>query len=228
MNIEDKDNLYILEDEEDIDDSPKNFAQYSDEERIEETNQTESDGKTKSPFGALLHIMFNPVEGWKSIRRSTLSVEALQSGCFYPLLAILAVSKFADYFYSVNVSLSALVSEAVVAFVAYFFGYYCIQLVLSWFLSKGIYEKFNCNYGKLYLIIGLSTLVLFNILTDVLPMLWPILIFLPIWTLYLMFKGVRFFKFPQSGEMVFFVLAGVATIGVPLLLEWVLNELLPL
>lgn len=227
MSIEDNDNLYILE-EEDNDESPKNFAQYTDEERIEDdSDNRETTTSSKSAFATLLYIMFNPVEGWKALRRSNISLEKLQSSCFYPLLAILAISKFAEYFYSVNISLYTLVSDAVIAFVAYFFGFFCIQLIISWFIPKELKEKFDSKYGKQYIVIGLSTLALFNIITDVLPMLWPILTFLPIWTLYLMFKGVRFFKFPLNKEMSFFVVSGVATIGVPLLIEWGLNAVLP-
>ena len=226
MSVDDKDNLYILEEEND--ESPKNYAQYSDEERMEDDIDTEEKSSSgKSAFATLLYIMFNPVEGWKALRRSNISLEKLQSACFYPLLAILAISKFAEYFYSVNISLYKLVSDAVIAFVAYFFGFFCIQLILSWFLSKELKEKFDSKYGKLYITISLSTLALFNIITDVLPMLWPILTFLPIWTLYLMFKGVRFFKFPINKEMSFFIVSGVATIGVPLLIEWGLNAVLP-
>lgn len=229
MSVEDNDNLYVLQEESnDLDDSPKNFAAYSDEERADEENEISlySD-KGKSPWTCLFRIMFNPVEGWKTLRRNKISVETLQASCFYPLLAILAVSRFSEFFYSVNVSLSSLVAEAVIIFVAYFFGFFCIQLVMSWILPKDMNQKFDTPFGKQFLIISLSTLALFSIFTNILPMLWPILIFLPIWTLYLMFKGARFFKFSPNREMGFFVLAGAATIGIPLLLDWGLNLILP-
>lgn len=222
MSIDDKENLYILEEE---DDSPKNFAQYSDEEREEEPEKVSH--VRKSPFGILLYIMFSPVEGWKTLRRKNISVEMLQSSCFYPILAILAISKFADYFYSVNITLSSLVTEAVVAFVAYFLGFFCIQMMLAWFLPKEVHEKFDCNFGKEYIIIGLSSLALFNIITNLLPMLWPILIFLPLWTLYILFKGIKFFKFEQFREMRFYITAAIGIIGLPLVIEWGLNEILP-
>lgn len=229
MSLQDNDNLYILEEEEnkDIEDSPRNFAAYSEEEIKEEKEDVESIEKDVSPFGLLLKIMFNPVEGWKTLRRVKISVASLQSGCFYPLLALLAVSEFADFLYSVNVNLSEVITKAVIAFVAYFFGYFCVQMVVSWLLPKEMALQFEEKFGKEYTIVSLSTLALFSIITNLLPMLWPILIFLPIWTLYLMFKGVRFFKFPMQKEMRFFVIAGASVLGMPFLIDWVLTNVLP-
>lgn len=231
MNSDDQDIIYILEDDDngmvDSDESPRNFASYDDNEREEEEQELRSQGKAYSAIGLLFRVLFNPVEGWKVLRRSKISIESLQSGCFYPLLAFLAISKFADFFYSVNVSLSQLVTEAVIAFVSYFFAYFSMPMVVSWCLPKNMSENFEQKFGKEYTLISLSTLALFSITIDILPMLWPLLIFLPIWTLYVMFKGVRFFKFPADKEMRFFIISGVAVIGIPLCIEWLLNAIMP-
>ena len=225
--MKEDDNIYILEEEQDPDQSPMNFAAYGDEERLKEEQEEKGTNTRKTSFGLLMKIMFNPVEGWKSLRRSNISLEGLQAGCFYPLLALLSISEFADYFYSVNIGLSQIMTKAVVIFVSFFFGFYCIQMVLSLLLPKDMAEKYEGRFGKEYSVVALSTLALFSIITNLLPMLWPILIFLPIWTLYIMFKGARFFKFEEKQEMKFFVLAAISAIGIPLLIEWGLTELLP-
>lgn len=225
MSVDDNDNYYVLEEEEDLENSPKNFAAYADEERETEEQEITS-GKT-NPFLLLLQIMFNPVEGWKKLRRSKISVDNIQTGCFYPLLSFLAISKFTEFFYSVNVSLSKVVSEAVIAFVAYFFGFFCIRMILSWILPEDISKKTESVFGNDFFLISLSSQALFSILMDLFPMIGPILFFLPIWTLYIMFKGVRFFKLPQKYEMKFYVLSVISVIGVPLLIDWGLNAVLP-
>ena len=228
MSIDDNDNLYILEEnEEEKDQTPLNYAAYSDDQLEEsEEMEEEKEGKERSAFGMLFRIMLTPVEGWKILRRNKMTVENFQSGCFYPLLALLALSKFAEFFYSVNVSLTQVVTQAVVAFVAFFFGYFCTNMLLGILLPKDMAAKFECEFGKKYLLVALSTLALFSIITNLIPMLWPILIFLPMWTLYLMFKGTRFFHFEQKQEMRFFVTSGAMAVGVPLFIEWILNQLL--
>ena len=230
MSTEDNDNIYVINEKEEINDpdnSPRNYASYDDEEREADEKEEVSEVKFASAIGMLFKIMFNPIEGWKKLRRSKISLEALQSGCFYPLLALLAVSKFAEFFYSVNVSLTQVVSQAVIAFVSFFFGFFCVQMLLGWLLPNDMVEKVEDKFGKEYTVVGLSTLALFAIVTNLFPMIWPILIFLPIWTLYILFKGVRFFKFLINQEMKFYILSCIAIIGVPMLIDWGLNSILP-
>ena len=235
MSVEDNDNLYIIEEEkgketdnssDNLENSPLNYAAYHEiEDEAEEiADKTE---KVRSPFSFLIKIMFNPVEGWKSLRRSGLSIDSFQSGCFYPLLALMAISKFVDLFYTVDTNISQIITKAVISFVAFFFGNFCIQMVMSWILPKEMAQKFEEKFGKEFTLVALSTLVLFSILTNILPMIWPILIFLPIWTLYIMFKGVRFFKFPVEKEMKFFILVSCAMIGIPSVIEWALYSIIP-
>ena len=226
---EDKDNLYVYEETDEIqDDSPMNFASSQfEEENSTDEEEKEEKIKRNSCFGILIKIMFNPVAGWKSLRRKKITVEEFQSGLFYPLLALVSISKFADYFYSVNVTLTGVVTKAVIAFVSFFFGYFCILFVLSKILPKNLSPIFEGTYGKEYVIAGLSTLALFGIITDILPMLWPVLIFLPLWTLYLLYQGSRFFQLATSQELRFLIMTCATIIGVPYVIDWGLNELLP-
>lgn len=228
MSTEDKEEIYYnLED--DLDQSPLNYASLENQEETEDeiTEEKEEKGYDRNAWCLLFSVMFNPVEGWKKIRRVRKSAEKLQSGCFYPLLALLALSNFTDYIYSVNVNLSTIVTKAAVAFVSYFFGYYCILFLENIFFSKPISENFDKDYGKSYIIIGLSTLSLFAILINILPMLWPILIFLPLWTLYLLYKGSKYFKLPESQALKFIVLTCLFVVGMPILIDWGLNEIMP-
>lgn len=229
MSIEDKDPYYVLEEEinKEEDSSPLNYAAYNLEEQISTEIPDKDKRERNISFLIMLKIMFNPVEGWKTLRRSKISIENLQGGCFYPVLALLSISCFADYFYLVNINLSELVTKAVITFVAFFFGYFCVPVILSWTYPKEESKKFESNFGKKYILVALTTLALFSILTNILPMVWPILIFLPIWTLYIMFKGIRFFHFPEKLEMKFFVFSGITVIGLPLLFDWIINLILP-
>lgn len=229
MAQEDNENIfYNLDDSEnDPDQSPYNYAIASEEDENEETESGNLSVKTVSPWKLLIGVMFNPVEGWKRIRRQKVCAERIQSSCFYPLLALLALSKFSDYIYSVNVSLKMVISQAVVAFVSYFFGYFTILFLLSVLLPKSVSENFDKDFGKAYILIGLSTLVLFAFVTNLLPMLWPILIFLPLWTLYLLYQGSRFFKLTEPQVLKFLVVVGVSVVGIPILIDWGLNELMP-
>lgn len=206
----------------------KNITDGPDSYVLEDTEETSpgQPGNRKSPFLLLLEILFNPVVGWKSLRRAKITAETMQSECFYPLIAILAVSEFAQLFYSSSVTLSEVLIDAVVSFVSFFAGYYCIMLALELFLPKEAWVRFNTEFGKVFVLIALSTLCLFFIAIELLPILWSLLIFLPLWTVYVICRGVRFFIFPENCKLRSTIILCLLTIGVPSLIDWALKEMI--
>ena len=201
--------------------------EYNYEEELEETEGLNEEPASNSAFLLLINILINPIEGWKKLRREAKTPESIQSECFYPLLAVLAICKFAVLFYYPRTSLSEVLVEAVSAFVSYFFGYYCILLILKQITQRKIGEQLLDNFGKNFILISLSSLCLFNIFTELLPMLWPILIFLPIWTIYIIFKGIKFFKLPENGIIKYTFIIGLTIIAIPLLLDMILDWIIP-
>lgn len=231
---DDRDDIYYDEVEgqneneygDDLDDSGPNYSQalIEDSENGEESPQ--SNGK-KSPFLLMLKVLFNPVEGWKSIRRSKLTVEDFQQGCFYPLLALLALSKFSLIFYAPMMNMSSVITEALSAFVAFFASYFIIIIIMKWITSGELKEKMNSDFTKQYIITCLSSLCLFFIIIQLLPMLWALLIFLPLWTVYIICRGTRFFKFPITRQITYTGILCILIVGMPCILDWALNEILP-
>ncbi len=235
----DDDNIYIYTEEDNnteslLDQSGPNYAQHLQEEPAQDggdatylDNEPVSVKNGISVFGLLLKTMFNPVEGWKAVRRSKLTPEMAQKECFYPLLAIYAISKFAILAYSARADLSEVVVDAVTSFVSFFFGYFCIIIMLRHIMPNGVAQVFNTDFGKNLVILSLSSLCLFFIFTEVLPMLWAVLIFLPLWTVYMICRATRFLKLPQDRQLIITALINLIIIGMPILLEWGLGEILP-
>lgn len=229
---DDEDNIYVFVDDEDdeeedpdLDDSSMNYSQMV--INNEEFETLQEDSKGVSTFILLLELLANPIEGWKKIRRKRISVDNTQQNCFYPLLAIMSISHFATLFYSSRVELSQIVIEAFISFVGYFAGYFCIILLLKLLLPKDASKSVDTDFGKVFVIFNLSSLCLFFTAMELLPMLWPVLIFLPLWTVYVICRGTRFFRFPENKTIVCIGLMCLLIIGVPSLLEWGLIEILP-
>lgn len=233
----DSDNIYIYTEEDDDNDSPldqsgPNYAQTQEETLAKKynsisINESEVVKSGVSIFGLLLKTMFNPIEGWKSVRRSKITPEMAQKECFYPLLAIYAISKFAILAYSARADLSEVVVDAVTSFVSFFFGYFCIVILLKHIMPNGVAQVFDTNFGKNLVIFSLSSLCLFFIFTELLPMLWAVLIFLPLWTVYMICRATRFLKIPHDRRLITTALINLIIIGMPILLEWGLGEILP-
>lgn len=214
---------YEYNEEDDFDNSGLNYATYSIEES-EEKNQIKQ--KNVKPFYSLLKIMFSPIEGWKTLRRQNAIPEEMLNGCYYPILALMASSFFLLLFYYPSYSLTTVITKAIICFVAYFFGYFAILLIFKLILSKRTKHNFETNFGKSFVIISLSTLAVFKIMSNIIPVLWPLLIFMPIWTVYLMFKGMRFFKLPKKISPFFLIVVYGSVLGIPALIDMLLTNLL--
>lgn len=210
----------------DLDNSGPNFSQVDPESDALSAETRHREGKD-CPIVLMLKVMFNPVEGWKNVRRSKVTPEEFQRECFYPLLAVFAASKFLNLVYSVTAKLQEVIVEALVDFVSFFLGYFCILILLRLLLKGSGKKAFDSDFGKVFLLLALSTLCLFFTITNVLPMLWDLLIFLPLWTIYIECRGVRFFKFEHQRQMSATVWICLLTLGVPVALSWLFGAILP-
>lgn len=191
------------------------------------SEENENIEKKNSIFLILLKILISPIDGWKELRRRNIKTEKIQSDCFYPLLAILAMANFINFLYVPHISVSTIVIDAVKSFISFFFGYFCIIILLRSVLPYGTNTIFTTEFGKNFILMALSSLCLFSILLVLFPMVWAILIFSPLWTIYSVCKGIRFFKLPSKGSVRFILTVCSAIILVPLGLEWLFNSLLP-
>lgn len=226
-----EDPIYNIEDDEDDDPWGINYAQASnyiiEDEEGEENPDDSANDSISSPFLSMLRVLLAPVEGWKVIRRKKLSVERAQAECFYPLLAILAVSNFISYVYVPRITLSQIIVAGVVDFVSFFFGYFCIMIFLKTILPSVNRKVIDSEFGKVFVVISLSSLALFWLITNLLPMIWAILIFLPLWTIYIICRGIRFFNIPERGTLRFTVFVTSSIIGFPYGIYFLLGYLMP-
>jgi hypothetical protein len=174
----------------------------------------------------LLGMMINPVEGWKKIRRSEASTEDVARECFYPITALAAASCFMECIWKSAVSLNSATIDAVKVFVAFFFGYYLVLILMKLVMPKSHAEIAESDYAKKYVMYNMSTLALFYILYELLPMVGPVLVFLPIWTLYLVIRGARFFRLPDEKRSLLKTLLCIIMLGAPIFIYWAMDLLL--
>lgn len=213
-----------LKDQEPIDDD--NLYVYTEEEKEEEEKNINPGPRKKSPLALMFEVLFNPGEGWKNVRRASLSAEEAQKGCFLPLLIILSLCNFASIFYNPSIAFIEVAVKAIITFVSFFFGFFCIMILLRLILPSEVKETISSEFGKVFVLLCLSTLCLFYSFIEIFPMLWAILIFLPLWTVYSICNGSRFFKFPEDRQIYCNAVMCLLIIGIPTLLDWILGEVL--
>ncbi len=214
---------YSLED----DDLSSPETEFYEEEGDDEEEDPEGGGKRSSSLKLLFSMMINPVEGWKKIRRAKMSPETMARGCFFPLLAIAAASCFLECLYNSATTLSMAMVEGVKIFVAFFFGYYVSLLFIRVLMPRDKKGIADSSFGKQYVMYLLSTLAIFWVLYAALPMLGPVIAFLPLWTIYLAIRGARFFRFSDDRKNLLTTLLCLTILGAPILMYYIFDILLP-
>lgn len=228
--IEDEDNLYTLIDDDDGEsrNTPEE-EEYVDITNSEdqEGNEEESTGYGMSGWKLLIKIMSTPVEGWKALKRAQAKPESLASSIFYPMIALSSISEFSSLLYGVHLEVSAVLMKALSDFIAFFFGYFTVMAFSGIFFSKKISEALKTNFGKEFVMMNMVTLALFVTIFNLFPMIDAILVFLPLWTLYLVCKGVRFLRIDKEKETKVQIILCFMILGFPCLWYWLCSQLLP-
>ncbi|MCM1377115.1 MAG: hypothetical protein NC097_05580 [Clostridium sp.] len=211
--------------------TPQDIDNYQIEDTEEETNVDPSGkkhkGSTKNVILLLLEIMVNPTQGWKTFRRARLRPEEVANGCFYPLAGLAALSSFADFIYNPGATISGVLSGGLITFISIFLGYYICLAFMKISFPKECREIAESDFIKEMTMMMLSTLSLFDIVRSLLPMFETLLVFLPIWTIFLITRSIRFMHPPQDHSTSMTVLSCVAVIGAPVLTSWLFGIIIP-
>lgn len=182
--------------------------------------RTEHRKKRHTPFFLLLNILMTGTAGWKDLRRARLKPEQTAAGCFYPLIALASVCRFADWFNHPEFNLSATLICAASIFASFFFSYFAVQVVCRWFFPMAAKSKTETPYFRLIVQYALASLALFWIPSEILPILEPFTVFLPIWTAFIITKGLRFLRLPEQHQNRCMVTIVVSVIVMPYLFMW--------
>lgn len=185
----------------------------------------EDKNKPRNPLLLLFNILMTGTAGWKDLRRSRLKPEQAASGCFYPLIALASVCRFSDWFYLPEFNLSNTLISAVSVFVAFFFSYFAIQVVCRWLFPIEAKSKTENPFFKLLVQYALSSLAIFWIPGELLPILEPLTVFLPIWTAFIITKGIRFLRLPENQINRCMVTIVVSVIIMPYFFFWVCDKI---
>lgn len=176
-----------------------------------------------SPWIILFKIMTNPVEGWKSLRRSSLTPDLVGNHLFLPLTVLAGLSALCQFYYDSNISVISVLINAVLIFSTYFIGYFIAQVASRFLLPKGTKGFLYSPFGKIFSMISISTLALFQILKEVFPFFEPILYFFPLWTVYIIVKGMKFVKIRENKSSYTLGVMCVTIVGAPIFVAWLFS-----
>lgn len=206
-------------------DMPYAYGKSGDEDdEVEDVKEAAPTDKT--PLSLLLRVMFSPATGWRTLKRSRIKPERFGMGIFYPLCALASAAQFCSMIYEANQTISSLVVSAMIVFISIFFSYFTIPILAGPFLTEQVKKSLESNFGKVAIMTALSTLAAFDILFELLPPLEPVLVFLPIWTMYLLTRLTKFLGTPKEKLAMTATILCILVIGLPFVWKALLEFLL--
>ncbi len=203
-----------------------NDTHFDNDSKPETPEVSESGNGSPSPMMLVLKTIATPVEGWKALKRAHIPTDRLASQTFYPLLAVAAASCFANFIYDPDAELTGTLTEAVVEFIRYFLGYFAVIWACR-LLPEEINLRIGMPFGRNFVMTAMSSLVIWSVLIEWLPMAAPVLSFLPLYTVYMIFKGVKFLRIPENRLTLAASVISVVTLVAPYIIGIVFNLLLP-
>lgn len=217
--------LYEIIDEDEL---PYAYGQEDpDQPSDHDGNVSEKEKGGPSRISLLWRVMLGPATGWKDLKRASLKKESVASVYFYPLCVAAALSQFVDLIYEAHQSVLKLIVSALVIFVSYIFSYIVLPILGRPFLCAEANKTLETNFGRNALMVLFSTLALFKVAYNAIPFMEPVLVFLPLWTIYLIHRLVPVMRVPKEKWGTTTVILSVLTIGLPMFWQWLFDMLLP-
>lgn len=184
-------------------------------------------GDDKSAWRLLFSVMIGPTTGWKALKQSRLSPAAFATQCFVPLAALAGLSEFLTLFFTIDTGVTSAVTNCIVVFLSYFFSYFLVPLLGRPFTDAKVTAALQTPFGKKSVETALSTLSLFKILSNLIPGLEPVIVFLPLWTIYIIYKLVPMLRAPKDKRAMTTVVLCILILGLPMGWDWLLGLMLP-
>ena len=165
----------------------------------------------------MMELLLVPTLGWEAVEQSGMEPRDTERRGFYPWLGITCLSQFVSLCYSGHASFVVLLERAIVLGGSMFASYYIAKLILDLMLSDHL-ESGAVNTSRVTVfcsyMLGLDCL--FRLIENLLPTSLTFLLFLPLLGVSVVFKGAGYLGVKDGSLLNFTVLAGVATIVVPL------------
>ncbi len=217
---------YSLPEEEDAtatgDANPSPAESHEDAETTAKKH-TDRQPTSKNPVWLLIKLLFGPVEGWKAIRRSKLSARGFEFGCFFPLILIAGLSCIADFIHNSAATTSSVLTNSITTAVAFLLTYYGTAILCEIMLPQKVCKALRTGFGNIFIMAVISPLVLASIIGSWAPILEPAMFFMPIFSIYLIVKGVKFLRIPADTHYKTIAWVSLGTIGLTILFKYIFS-----
>lgn len=175
----------------------------------------------------MIQLILAPVKGWEDISADDYGGRELLVRGFIPFIAIASLTVLLRLLYSPDASFTVGLQQMVVCFVKYFVSYYLSTFLFTLFLPTCIEGELRMVKVQTFILYGLGLLALVNIIKNCIPVELALSFMMPVYVLYILWRGLRYMNISFSGVGTFILLIIFALIAPPYALQYVFNFILP-
>ena len=202
------------------------MSSMDEKDKASESHVGSGSGQDVSPWRLFFSVLFTPVQGHKRLKNSKLDPAVMVSRVYYPVLALVSAAAFMDLAYGLDNDISSILQNAVALFVSFFITYFALFPAAGGLLGKNVSEKLASGYGRRLVSVTLTVLALNFLLYELCPVLEPVLFFAPVYTIYLITRGVKFLRLDDKRNTACIMVIVLLEIGLPYLIYWCLKAFL--
>lgn len=172
----------------------------------------------------LLQLVLSPRNGWEDIEKAAISPAKLLGQGFYPLIAVAALSVFAQGIFLHHFVFMKLFMRMIITFVVYFISYFFGNFVLSMtpvIANNPAYDEEE--RAQTFTLYTLGLLAVITIIMNFLPITPLVLFFLPCYVALVQWKGCAYMRVPPEKHGLFMTVAILGVLLPPYIFYFVFS-----
>lgn len=171
----------------------------------------------------LFQLILSPRRGWEDIAIDNIPARRLLICGFVPSILLTAATALLSAAYHFETSIIVAIEQVIACVVKYLASYYLASFFFSLYIPSCTGGELSLRKNHTFIIYSLSLLLLFNLLGNCLPMFPDMLHMLPIYVLFVMWRGIGYMEVKFDGVIGFMVLCLTTVILPPFLLQYLFN-----
>lgn len=175
----------------------------------------------------MLQLVLAPVKGWEDVEADNFSGRDLLVKGFIPFIVLTSLTVLLRLAYHPDIHIAGALQQMVVCFIKYFVSYYLTVFLFTLYLPTCIEGEISMKKCHTFIVYGVGLLAAVNIIQNCIPVELALSFLMPIYVLYIMWRGLRYMHISFNGIGTFILLVIFALIAPPYALQYLFNFILP-
>lgn len=175
----------------------------------------------------MFQLLLSPLKGWEDVDNDGFDAHRLFTKGLLPFLAITSVSVWLQLIYPHDGSAVVALEQMIVCFVKFFATYYLALFFFTLYLPTLTEMEFSMQKCTTFIIYGVGIVALINLVQNCMPVDVPLLLVLPVYAVYVLWRALRYLTISFGGVIKFILLIIFTLVAPPYILQYLFNFIVP-